>query len=597
MAEKVTINVDAKTGKAQKALDDLNSSLEQVAETGDKNREGFEVLDKVTGGYAGKIKDLAGTITGAVKGAKAFATSLKGVRGALLATGIGAIVVALGTIIAYWDEIVALFDDGTKALQDQEQEHRDILATTQQELAVAENTQKILELQGKNTTDIIEEKKKLIKQQMSENDLLVENLKNQLEILLAEQKRFKLFRDKEEEAEEIAKVEEKINKAILDRQKLEINLLGIEKKASDDKKKADEDEKKRIEDANKKRKEDKEKADKEEEEAEKKKQEALERIRQGQINTEDERRKEELRKVKEQYDKLLEEARLYYGKDSEQAKALIQSRDEQIQEIKDKNAKTDKERQERLDKEEADKTLKKQEKKIEELELDKEFDALNFDEKRNLINERTALLQEDETLSQKQKNELLKKFSEARVEIDLQEKEAKAAVQLAALGVAEQGIGVLKDLAGDNVGVQKALLIAENAAGIAKILVNTNIANAKALSASPLTGGQPWVAINGISAGLGIASSIAATAKGLSGLSSAGSKVGASGGSGSVGSGGGLPAQPQAPSFNIVGATETSQLAESIGQQTQEPVQAYVVANDVTTAQSLNNNIVEGATL
>jgi len=27
------------------------------------------------------------------------------------------------------------------------------------------------------------------------------------------------------------------------------------------------------------------------------------------------------------------------------------------------------------------------------------------------------------------------------------------------------------------------------------------------------------------------------------------------------------------------------------------PVQAYVVANDVTTAQSLNNNIVEGATL
>ena len=56
-------------------------------------------------------------------------------------------------------------------------------------------------------------------------------------------------------------------------------------------------------------------------------------------------------------------------------------------------------------------------------------------------------------------------------------------------------------------------------------------------------------------------------------------------------------ATPQAPSFNIVGATETSQLAEAIGEQTQEPVQAYVVANDVTTAQSLENNIVEGATL
>jgi hypothetical protein len=53
----------------------------------------------------------------------------------------------------------------------------------------------------------------------------------------------------------------------------------------------------------------------------------------------------------------------------------------------------------------------------------------------------------------------------------------------------------------------------------------------------------------------------------------------------------------QPPSFNIVGATETSQLAEAVGSQTQQPIQAYVVANDVTTAQSLENNIVEGATL
>ena len=53
----------------------------------------------------------------------------------------------------------------------------------------------------------------------------------------------------------------------------------------------------------------------------------------------------------------------------------------------------------------------------------------------------------------------------------------------------------------------------------------------------------------------------------------------------------------QAPSFNIVGATETSQLAEAVGSQTQQPIQAYVVANDVTTAQSLEKNIVEGATI
>ncbi len=67
--------------------------------------------------------------------------------------------------------------------------------------------------------------------------------------------------------------------------------------------------------------------------------------------------------------------------------------------------------------------------------------------------------------------------------------------------------------------------------------------------------------------------------------------------SGGGGSAGAAAATPQAPSFNIVGATETSQLAEAVGSQTQQPVQAYVVANDVTTAQSLENNIVEGATI
>jgi chromosome segregation ATPase len=53
----------------------------------------------------------------------------------------------------------------------------------------------------------------------------------------------------------------------------------------------------------------------------------------------------------------------------------------------------------------------------------------------------------------------------------------------------------------------------------------------------------------------------------------------------------------QAPSFNIVGSSETNQLAEAIGSQSQQPVKAYVVSGDVTTAQSLDRNIVESASL
>ena len=51
------------------------------------------------------------------------------------------------------------------------------------------------------------------------------------------------------------------------------------------------------------------------------------------------------------------------------------------------------------------------------------------------------------------------------------------------------------------------------------------------------------------------------------------------------------------PSFNVVGASSTDQLASAIGGQSQQPIQAYVVANDVTTAQSMDRNIIDDASL
>ena len=53
----------------------------------------------------------------------------------------------------------------------------------------------------------------------------------------------------------------------------------------------------------------------------------------------------------------------------------------------------------------------------------------------------------------------------------------------------------------------------------------------------------------------------------------------------------------QAPSFNIVGQSGSNQIASALGEQQQTPIQAYVVSQDVTTAQSLENGIIQGATL
>ena len=51
------------------------------------------------------------------------------------------------------------------------------------------------------------------------------------------------------------------------------------------------------------------------------------------------------------------------------------------------------------------------------------------------------------------------------------------------------------------------------------------------------------------------------------------------------------------PAFNVVGASGTNQLADAIGGQAQQPIKAFVVSNDVTSAQSMDRNIVSGASI
>ena len=71
-----------------------------------------------------------------------------------------------------------------------------------------------------------------------------------------------------------------------------------------------------------------------------------------------------------------------------------------------------------------------------------------------------------------------------------------------------------------------------------------------------------------------------------------------SGGAPSIGGGGGGAGSggAQAPSFNVVGNSGVNQIAQTLGQP-QPPIQAVVVANNVTTAQSANRNIVQNASL
>jgi hypothetical protein len=177
--------------------------------------------------------------------------------------------------------------------------------------------------------------------------------------------------------------------------------------------------------------------------------------------------------------------------------------------------------------------------------------------------------------------------------------DGKKAIQEATLSNIEGGLGVLKTLFAGNEAIQKGLIIGESAVGIARIIIGTQAADAADTAAAALMGpfGVGYLAtkkvLNRVSAGIGIASNIAATSKALSALGGGGAP--SAGAGASSGGGGGSVTMP--PNFNVVGASSTNQLAQTIGNQQNTPVQAYVVSNDVTTAQALDRNIIKGASL
>lgn len=179
-----------------------------------------------------------------------------------------------------------------------------------------------------------------------------------------------------------------------------------------------------------------------------------------------------------------------------------------------------------------------------------------------------------------------------RIENAKIESEAKLAIQNATLDNISKGVNLLQSLGIKNKAIQKGLIIAENAAGIAKTIINTMAANAKAIAASPLTAGQPFVTANTISGAIGVATSIAATAKALSALGGGGSAGGGSTIPNAGGAGGSTP-----PQFSVVGNSGVNQLAGVLSNREQTPVKAYVVPSDVSTGQSLDRNVIKNASL
>jgi len=249
--------------------------------------------------------------------------------------------------------------------------------------------------------------------------------------------------------------------------------------------------------------------------------------------------------------------------------------------------------------------LQKEQEKYDALIEQAEANNLNTDElelSRNerLLEMRQQFADEDDAIKAKSVEEQAK-LDKKKLDDQIASIQAEEENRQAQIGQVGSAIGNMQKIFSAFGKESKALAIAgivtEQVSAISKIISNTAVANAKAVAATPLTAGMPFVAINNVTAGLSIAGSVAGAVKAISDLK--GNKKSASGGKApSVGGGGGGSANVSTPpAFNIVGASGTDQLADAIGGQSQQPVQAYVVSNDVSTAQSMDRNIVENASL
>ncbi len=198
-----------------------------------------------------------------------------------------------------------------------------------------------------------------------------------------------------------------------------------------------------------------------------------------------------------------------------------------------------------------------------------EVDTVNYENKKAQLNR--ALLDTEENTAERSRIQgdilLLDKQRGDQV-LDNDEK-----VQNAKLKLANRGAAVLADILGKETKAGKAV-----AATMATINTYQAVSNALTKGAAPfkyidagITAAQGFMQVKNI-------------------LSTTGPKT----------SGGGTAAAAatvQPPAFNIIGSTGTNQLAEAIGSTTQEPIKAYVVSSEVTSAQELDRNIEESASI
>lgn len=221
---------------------------------------------------------------------------------------------------------------------------------------------------------------------------------------------------------------------------------------------------------------------------------------------------------------------------------------------------------------------------------------------------KTKALATIEIDTEKAKNEILAGLdAEEKAAAEQREKEHQEALKVMrernakfAVDTSIEAFSTIQALAdafaGKSEASQKKAFKIRKAAAIAQTVIETYKA-AQGAYASQIIPGDPTSPIRGaIAATIAVASGLAKVKRIASQKFEGGGSSGGSGGSSGGSGGGSAPSLPSSTpaNFNIVGNSNTNQIVEGLNA---NPVQAFVVSGEVTSAQSLDRNRIKTATL
>jgi hypothetical protein len=191
------INASKRLAELQDSVDDLNDASKSLKGSGfEMLKQGFgDIREGLMNLDFDKVKvGLTGMGSGFTSMAKTAKAAFTGIKGAIAATGIGLLVIALGTIYAYWDDIKGVVSGLTSEQKRLNAEAEKNVKIAQDNLDLISEQENILKLQGKSekeilnmkiaaTAEAIQETKIKLNQQKATRDAQIDAAKRNKAIL------------------------------------------------------------------------------------------------------------------------------------------------------------------------------------------------------------------------------------------------------------------------------------------------------------------------------------------------------------------------------------------------------------------------------